>query len=127
MGTFVVGFDGEDMSIFDQIYEFVLENRLEWALVFIRTPYPGTSLFEDMESTGRLLNHDWEKYDTLNCVFAPIGMTVQEMENGLRATWKKIFSLKSIYHRILKSPRTHPMFYFGMNMQFFQMVRKWKI
>jgi len=127
MGTFVVGFDGEDMSIFDQIYEFVLENRLEWALVFIRTPYPGTSLFEDMESTGRLLNHDWEKYDTLNCVFAPIGMTVQEMENGLRATWKKIFSLKSIYHRILKSPRTHPMFYFGMNMQFFRMVRKWKV
>jgi len=127
MGTFVVGFDGEDTSIFDQIYEFVLENRLEWALVFIRTPYPGTSLFEDMESSGRLITHDWEKYDTLNCVFMPAGMTVQEIERGLRETWKKIFSIKSIYRRILRSPRNHPMFYFGMNMQFFQMVRKWKI
>jgi len=127
MGTFVVGFDGEDLSIFDQIHQFVLENRLDWALVFIRTPYPGTSLFEELESSGRLLTQNWEKYDTLNCVFEPIGMTAQEMERGLRIAWKKIFSFKSIHHRILRSPRIHPMFYFGMNMQFFQMVRRWKV
>jgi len=126
MGTFVVGFDGENPAIFDQIYDFVMENRLDWALVFIRTPYPGTSLFEEMERAGRLLTYDWEKYDTLNCVFKPIGMTVPEIERGLRETWKKIFSPKSIYHRILRRPRIHPMFYLGMNMQFFQMVRKWK-
>ncbi len=125
MGTFVVGFDGEDITIFDEIYRFILENRLDWALVFIRTPYPGTALFEEMEKNGRLLSTDWEKYDTLNCVFDPIGMTVEEMEKGLRATWKKIFSLGSIYRRILKGRRVHPMFYLGMNMQFFQMVRKW--
>ncbi len=127
MGTFVVGFDGEDLSIYDRIHRFVLENRLDWALVFIRTPYPGTSLFEELESSGRLLTQSWEKYDTLNCVFEPIGMTAQEMERGLRIAWKNIFSFKSIYHRILRSPRIHPMFYFGMNMQFFQMVRRWKV
>ncbi len=126
MGTFVVGFDGENTSIFDKIYQFVHETQLDWALVFIRTPYPGTAMFEEMEKRGRILTRNWEKYDTLNCVFDPIGMMPQEMENELRATWKKIFSMKSIYHRILKRPRVHPMFYLGMNMQFFQMVRKWK-
>ena len=127
MGTFVAGFDGEDTSIFDRIYQFIFENRLDWALVFIHTPYPGTSFFEDMEHKGRLLTTDWEKYDTLNCVFAPIGMTVEEMEKGLKHTWKKIFSLRSIFHRLLKRPYIHPMFYLGMNMQFFQMVRHWKV
>jgi radical SAM superfamily enzyme YgiQ (UPF0313 family) len=127
MGTFVVGFDDEDVSIFDQIYNFILENRLDWALVFIRTPYPGTRLFEEMESSGRLLIRDWEKYDTLHCVFAPTRMTVEELEKGLRAVWKKTFTLKSMYQRILRSPRVHPMFYFSMNMQFYQMVRRWKI
>ena len=125
MGTFVVGFDGEDVSIFDQTYRFILENRLDWALVFIRAPYPGTSFFEMMERSGRLLTRDWEKYDTLNCVFAPIGMTVEELERGLRDVWKKIFSLKSMYHRILRGPRVHPMFYLSMNMQFYRMVRHW--
>jgi len=126
MGTFVAGFDGEDKSIFDRIYEFVLENRLDWALVFIRTPYPGTSLFEELDRSGRLISKEWEKYDTLNCVYEPIGMTVEEMEKGLRTVWKNIFSLKSMYHRIIRYPRVHPMFYLGMNMQFYNMVRKWQ-
>jgi radical SAM superfamily enzyme YgiQ (UPF0313 family) len=125
MGTFVVGFDGEDVSIFDTIYEFVMENRLDWALVFIRTPYPGTILYETLEKEGRILTKGWEKYDTLNCVFEPIGTTPMELERGLRKIWKDIFSLKSIYHRILRRPRVHPMFYFAMNMQFHRMTRNW--
>jgi radical SAM superfamily enzyme YgiQ (UPF0313 family) len=127
MGTFVVGFDGEDKTIFDHICRFVEQHRLDWALVFIRTPYPGTSLFEEMNQDARILVKDWEKYDTLNCVFAPRGMTPQEMESGLRRSWKRIFSLRSIFHRILRSPRVHPMFYLGMNMQFYQMVRRWRV
>jgi len=125
MGTFVVGFDGEDASIFDTIYDFVMANRLDWALVFIRTPYPGTALFESLEKEGRILTRDWEKYDTLNCVFDPIGMTTVELEQGLRRVWRDIFSMKSIYHRILRRPRVHPLFYFSMNMQFHWMTRKW--
>ena len=125
MGTFVVGFDGEDPSIFSTIYDFVMENRLEWALVFIRTPYPGTTLFEELEKEGRILTREWEKYDTLNCVFEPIGMTALELEKGLRRVWKDIFSMRSIYHRILRRPRVHPMFYLGMNMQFNRMTRNW--
>jgi len=125
MGTFVVGFDGEDTSIFNTIYDFVMENRLDWALVFIRTPYPGTMLFETLEKEDRILTREWEKYDTLNCVFEPIGMTPLELENGLRKIWKDVFSLKSIYHRILRRPRVHPMFYLGMNMQFHWMTRNW--
>jgi len=126
MGTFVVGFDGEDASIFDRIYDFVMENRIEWALVFIRTPYPGTTLFEELEKSGRILTRDWEKYDTLNCVYQPQGMTTTELERGLRRVWKNIFSLKSMYHRILRRPRVHPLFYLGMNTQFHWMTKKWK-
>jgi len=126
MGTFVVGFDGEDDSIFEKIYRFVLENRLDWALVFIRTPYPGTNLFKELDRSGRLITQDWAKYDTLNCVFDPIGMTVEELERGVRALWKNIFSLKSIHHRIFCGRRVHPMFYLAINMQFYQLVRRWQ-
>jgi radical SAM superfamily enzyme YgiQ (UPF0313 family) len=126
MGTFVVGFDNEDKSIFKKTYDFIMENKLDWALVFIRTPYPGTDLFEELERTGRIITRDWEKYDTLNCVFSPRGMSIDDLENGLKETWKKIFAFRSIWIRILKRPRVHPLFYFSMNMQFFNMVRKWE-
>jgi radical SAM superfamily enzyme YgiQ (UPF0313 family) len=127
MGTFVVGFDNEEESIFDRILDFVQETRLDWALVFIRTPYPGTRLFDEMEAAGRILTRDWEKYDTLNCIFEPVGTTPQALERGLRRVWKNIFSLPSLYHRILKPPRVHPLFYLGMNLQFYHMVRRWRV
>ena len=126
MGTFVVGFDGEDERIFDDITTFVLENRLDWALVFIRTPYPGTDLFVEMQKSGRITTTRWEAYDTLSCVFQPQGMTVGQLETGIRRTWKQIFSPGSIRRRILSRPFIHPLFYLGMNMQFYQMVRKWR-
>jgi radical SAM superfamily enzyme YgiQ (UPF0313 family) len=126
MGTFVVGFDGEDASVFRRIVEFVETARLDWALVFIRTPYPGTSLYAKLEQEGRLLDIGWERFDTLNCVFSPQGMSVEELEQGLRATWKRIFSPRSIWRRILGKPRVHPLFYLGMNMQFFRMTRTWR-
>ena len=125
MGTFVVGFDGENSSIFDEIYQFIEKNRLDWALVFIRTPYPGTRLFGQMEREGRILTRDWEKYDTLHCVYRPLGMSVSELERGVRCVWKRIFSPRSIYRRILKGPRVHPIFYLSMNLQFYNMVRRW--
>jgi radical SAM superfamily enzyme YgiQ (UPF0313 family) len=126
MGTFVVGFDGEGADIFQRIFDFSQENRLDWALTFIRTPYPGTRLFEQMEAEGRLLTTDWEKYDTLNCVFQPRGMTESELEKGVRALWKRTFSLASLRRRILSRPFVHPLFYLGMNMQFHLMTRRWK-
>lgn len=126
MGTFVVGFDNEAPSIFEDIYRFAVDTQLDWALVFIRTPYPGTSLFDEMNKAGRILTTDWEKYDTLNCVIRPIGMSPDQLEKGLRRTWKKLFSLPSIHHRIIRSPRVHPLFYLGMNLQFFHLTRTWK-
>ena len=127
MGTFVIGFDNEDTTIFKRVYDFIYQNRLDWGLVFIRTPYPGTTLYNEMEKENRIRVRDWEKYDTLHCVFDSRGMSNFELEEGLRALWKYIFSWPSIYHRILKRPRVHPLFYLGMNMQFFQMVRKWPL
>lgn len=126
MGTFVVGFDDEDPTIFRRIFDFSIDHQLDWSLTFIRTPYPGTSLYAQMEKEGRIIERDWEKYDTLHCVFAPVGMTVAELEEGLKSLWRHTFSLSSIYRRIIKGPRVHPLFYLGMNMQFFQMVRRWQ-
>ncbi len=54
-------------------------------------------------------------------------MSVIELEDDLKALWKYTFSLSSLYRRIIKGPRVHPMFYLGMNMQFFLMVRKWRV
>jgi radical SAM superfamily enzyme YgiQ (UPF0313 family) len=125
MGTFIVGLDGDDETVFDEIVDFVINNKMDWALTFIMAPCPGTDSFLRLEREGRILTRDWEKYDSLSAVYKPMLMSPEELERGLRKAWKKIFSLSSIYRRIIKGPRIHPLFYLIMNWQFHRLTRSW--
>ncbi|OGX08435.1 MAG: hypothetical protein A2Y06_07955, partial [Omnitrophica WOR_2 bacterium GWA2_37_7] len=57
--SFVFGFDNDDADIFDRTIEFGIKNKLETASLHILTPLPGTPVFTQMESSGRLLHKNW--------------------------------------------------------------------
>lgn len=125
MGTFIVGLDDDDPGVFQRIIDFCIDSKLDWALTFIMAPYPGTNSYLRLEKEGRIFCRDWEKYDSLNAVYQPLLMSVEELEHGMRRIWKEVFSISSIYKRILKRPWIHPLFYLGMNWQFHLLTRKW--
>jgi hypothetical protein len=102
-----------------------MENQLDWALAFIMTPYPGTASFERLEKEGRILHRNWERYDSLNVVYQPLLMSAEELEQGMRRIWKEVFSVGSIFRRIIKPPRIHPLFYLPMNWGFHRLTKKW--
>jgi len=125
MGTFIVGLDDDDRGVFQRIIDFCVESKLDWALTFIMAPYPGTESYLRLEREDRMFCRDWEKYDSLNVVYQPLLMSVEELEKGMRRIWKEVFSLSSIYKRILKRPWIHPLFYLVMNFQFHHLTKKW--
>jgi radical SAM superfamily enzyme YgiQ (UPF0313 family) len=125
MGTFIVGLDDDDPGVFQRIIDFCINEKLDWALTFIMSPYPGTDSFKRLEKEGRIFCRDWEKYDSLNAVYQPLLMSPEELEKGMRRIWKEVFSLNAIYKRILKHPWVHPLFYLGMNWQFHKLTKKW--
>jgi radical SAM superfamily enzyme YgiQ (UPF0313 family) len=98
-GSFVLGFDGDDRSIFERTAEWIEMNRLECATFHILTPYPGTPLFCQMEREDRLLHRDWEKYDTAHVVFKPARMSADELALGYDWIYRRLFSLRSIWAR----------------------------
>jgi len=125
MGTFMVGLDDDDPGVFQRIIDFCNDSKLDWALTFIMAPYPGTESYLRLEREGRIFSRDWEKYDSLNAVYQPLLMTVEDLEKGMRKIWKEVFSLPSIFKRILKRPWIHPLFYLTMNLQFHHLTKKW--
>jgi radical SAM superfamily enzyme YgiQ (UPF0313 family) len=125
MGTFIVGLDDDDPGVFQRIIDFCIDSKLDWALTFIMAPYPGTDSFLRLEKEGRIFCRDWEKYDSLNAVYQPLWMSVEELEKGMKRIWEEVFSTSSIYKRILKRPWIHPLFYLVMNWQFHKLTRKW--
>ena len=54
-GSFVLGFDHDRADVFERTVAWIEAARLECATFHILTPYPGTPLFRQMESEGRLL------------------------------------------------------------------------
>lgn len=98
-GSFVLGFDDDRRDVFATTAEWIEANRLECATFHILTPYPGTPLFRQMESEGRLLHKDWSRYDTGHVVFRPKQMTPEELAHGYGWIYERLFSHTSIWRR----------------------------
>lgn len=102
--SFVLGFDHDRPDVFERTAEWVEANRVECATFHILTPYPGTPLFRQFEAEGRLLHRNWSLYDTAHVVFRPRHMTVEQLENGYEACYRRLFSHASIWARRPRDP-----------------------
>jgi radical SAM superfamily enzyme YgiQ (UPF0313 family) len=98
-GSFVLGFDHDRPDVFVRTVEWIEANRLECATFHILTPYPGTPLFRQLESEGRILHRDWDRYDTGHVVFQPKHMSVGELDRGYAWCYSTLFSHASIWKR----------------------------
>jgi radical SAM superfamily enzyme YgiQ (UPF0313 family) len=98
-GSFVLGFDHDGPDCFARTVEWIEANRLECATFHILTPYPGTPLFRQIESEGRILHKDWSQYDTAHVVFRPRRMTPGQLYDGYAWCYLRLFSHASIWRR----------------------------
>jgi len=104
-GSFVLGFDRDGPQVFEQTVAWIERARLECATFHILTPYPGTPLFRQLESEGRLLHRDWSLYDTAHVVFRPARMSPERLAEGYAWCYEKLFSHASIWRRRPADPR----------------------
>ena len=125
-GSFVLGFDHDDASVFERTIEWVERNRLECATFHILTPYPGTPLFAQLESEGRITHRDWRLYDTAHVVFEPKLMTAEELAAGYELCYDRLFSHPSIWRRRPQDWRAVPS-YLAMSYLYKRSNRFWHL
>jgi radical SAM superfamily enzyme YgiQ (UPF0313 family) len=97
--SFVLGFDHDRRDCFTTLAQWIEANRIECGTFHILTPYPGTPLFRQMESEGRLLHRNWDLYDTAHVVFQPRHMTPEELHLGYDWLYRRLYSPGSIWRR----------------------------
>jgi radical SAM superfamily enzyme YgiQ (UPF0313 family) len=125
-GSFVLGFDCDRNDVFARTADWIEENRLECATFHILTPYPGTPLFRQMDTEGRLLHRDWTMYDTAHAVFRPKHMTPEDLEDGYRWVYRRLFSHTSIWRRRPQDWRSVPP-YLAMSYLYKRSNRFWRL
>jgi radical SAM superfamily enzyme YgiQ (UPF0313 family) len=96
----IFGLDHDDEGVFERTLRFCERNRIELPSFFLLTPLPGTSLFQRMESEGRLLHKDWGKYNGATVVFKPKLMTEETLQLGFNWVCKEAYSWGSIAKRV---------------------------
>lgn len=117
IGSFILGLDDDDSSVFQRILEFVLKNRIAAAQYHILTPFPGTRLYDRMEKNKRILEQDWSKYHTSDVVFKPASMTAEELQNGYNWIFQQTYTVPNILKRVFRSWRGIP-YRVGVNMSY---------
>jgi radical SAM superfamily enzyme YgiQ (UPF0313 family) len=92
IGTFIVGFDNDDNSTFDNLVDFIIGNHLVGAQISALTPFPSTRVRERLLREGRILDTPWENYTLYDVNIRPKKMSPMQLEQGVLKAFQKIYS-----------------------------------
>lgn len=98
--SFTFGLDTDTEDVFQETYDFLVQNGAMFATFNILTPLPGTELFHSMMQENRIIDTDWSHYDMGHVVFNPAQMSPQKLKEGYNWICRKFYSMEDIYKRV---------------------------
>lgn len=115
MGGFIVGFDGDEHSIFERQRRFIQESGIVTAMVGLLTALPQTRLFARLKREGRLLGESTGNNVDAVLNFIP-RMDRELLVQGYRRLVQRLYAPRAYYRRALaflrwyrpRGPRSRP-------------------
>jgi radical SAM superfamily enzyme YgiQ (UPF0313 family) len=99
-GGFIVGFDNDTPSIFQQQIDFIQKSGIVTAMVGLLQAPLGTHLYERMQKEGRLVNEfSGDNVDGSTNIIPKMGM--EPLQEGYRKILMQIYAPKFYYARVL--------------------------
>ena len=99
-GGFIVGFDSDPLSIFQQQIDFIQKSGIVTAMVGLLQAPPGTKLYERMKGEGRLVNEmSGDNADGSTNIIPSMGL--ETLREGYRRLLNQIYTPKFYYARVM--------------------------
>jgi radical SAM superfamily enzyme YgiQ (UPF0313 family) len=107
-GGFIVGFDNDPPTIFQQQIDFIQKSGIVTAMVGLLQAPPGTRLYERMRKEGRLVSEmSGDNVDGSTNIIPKMGL--EPLREGYRKLLVQIYAPKLYYERVLTFLREyHP-------------------
>ena len=96
-GSFVFGLDGDEPDVFKRTVDWAVDSGITTATFHILTPYPGTQLYSEIASQGRLTTKNWDLYDTRHVVYQPMGLTPEALKAGYDWSYRAFYEWGAIF------------------------------
>ena len=100
IGSFVLGLQYDNDSIFDELYEFIYNTCIFGTNITVSTPFPGTKLYEKINSQQEL-SKDWSLYDGFTLLYDIPGIDRELFGQRYLQLIQKINSKERI-HRVME-------------------------
>jgi len=98
-GGFIVGFDNDPPSIFQQQIDFIQKSGIVTAMVGLLQAPPGTRLYERMQKEGRLVNESsGDNVDGSTNIIPRMGL--KQLQDGYRKILDQIYAPSVYYERV---------------------------
>ncbi len=104
LGCFVLGMDGDTEEMLLSLPEQIKYLNLNLARFAILTPVPNSPLYKQMESEGRIITKNWDKYSQNEVVFKPQNMSPERLAQIYKQVWKETYSFKNMLYRFKHLP-----------------------
>ena len=98
-GGMIVGFDNDDIDIFEEQYNFIQEAGVVKAQIGLLWAVETTPLYERIEKDGRLI----EDRPGLVCNIKPAMMTYSQLVSGYKKLMQRVYSYDAYCQRYLNS------------------------
>jgi len=98
---FIVGFDNDDQTIFEDQFRFIQDNGITLAMVGMLQAIPRTPLYERLQREQRLVEQD------PNCNFVPKQMSREELQRGYWELVRRLYTPEAFlerYFRVFQFP-----------------------
>lgn len=96
-GSFVFGLDEDDNDVFRRTVDWAVEHSITTSTYHVLTPYPGTQLYAQMKSEGRILTDNWDRYDTRHVVYKTKNISAEDLEAGYHWAYREFYTWKNIF------------------------------
>ena len=90
-GSFSVGHEQEDDSVFDRVLEICRVGNIRVAEFAVATPYPGSPAWRRAQAEDRLLGRPWREFNDANVVFRPHRMSADTLQRIYLDLWKEFY------------------------------------
>lgn len=97
----IVGADGETQASIDRLGDFLESATMGEIQLTLQTPFPGTSLYENLRRAGRLLTGDFSRYTLFDVVYQPNIMTASQLQDAFNKLVSRVFCEKEQQRRDL--------------------------
>ena len=75
---------------------FLKKIKFDLLQISILTPFPGTELYCKLKEENRLLHKNWKRYDCVHCVYQPLYVTPQQIEEYFLRAYRSIYASRGL-------------------------------